>query len=61
MRPRPVVADDGIEGSEQLAHDGDESEACGFACVAQPPIAASQWRIVLDGDQAAHVYRETAR
>ena len=54
MRPWLVVSDDGVEHGEQLAHDGDESEARGFSCVAQPPVEAPQWRIVPDRDQAGH-------
>jgi hypothetical protein len=30
MRPRLVIADDGVECGEQLAHDSDEGEVAGL-------------------------------
>ncbi len=56
-RPGLAVADDGIEGREQLAHDGDESEAPRFAGLAQSLVEAFQRRIVSDRHQAGHVKR----
>ena len=57
VRPWFAVSDDGVECGEQLAHDGDDSEARGLTCVAQPAIEASQWRVVSDRDQAGHEER----
>src|SRR3954447_25638472 len=57
LRPCTVVADDCVERGEQLSHDGDDGEACGLTCVAQPSVEASQRRIVTDGGQAGHEER----
>src|SRR3974390_1055201 len=50
VRPWRVVADDGVERGQQLAHDGDEGEACGFAGIAQASVEAPQRWVVSDGD-----------
>src|SRR6476469_3986137 len=55
--PCLVVADDGVERGEQLAHDGDDGEAGVFASVAQASVEAAQRRVVADGDQAGHEER----
>src|SRR5690242_16760879 len=57
VRPCLVVADDGVEGGKQFAHDSDDGEAGGFACVAQASVEAAQRRVVPDGDQACHEKR----
>jgi hypothetical protein len=50
-----MVAQHGIEDGQQLAHRGDESEAGRFAGVAQTSVEALECRVVLDGDEAAHI------
>src|SRR6185437_1936475 len=57
VRPYCVVADDGVERGEQLAHDSDDGEACGLTCIAQPPVETSQRRVMADGGQAGHEER----
>src|SRR5215471_7244290 len=57
MCPRPLIAQDGIEKDQQLAHGSDEGEACGFAGLAQTAVEGLEHRVVLDGDKAGHVER----
>src|SRR5262249_21912633 len=55
--PRFVVAQNGIEDGQQLAHRGDEGEAGRVAGSAPTAIEALERRIMLDRDQAGHVER----
>jgi hypothetical protein len=57
MWPGPLIAQDGIENGQQLAHGSDEGEAGGFAGLAQTAVEGFERRVVLDGDEAGHVER----
>src|SRR5216684_2305625 len=57
--PGFAVAQHGVEDSQQLAHDGDESETGRFAALAQTAVEGLERRVVLDGDQASHVERRS--
>src|SRR5262249_13994026 len=51
IRRWPVIAQDRIEGCEQLAHDGDGGEARCFTGFGEPNVEASQRRIVAYGNR----------
>ena len=52
MCPRLLISQHGIGDADQFAHDGDDSEALGFAGLEQALIEAAQGWIVLDYGEA---------
>ena len=54
ISPRCVVADHGVQGDDQLAHDGHEGDLFGFAGVDQLLVMAFEMGIVAVGDTNCH-------